>query len=180
MIFRTGVVLDDVEMDVVFDPVKIRQMYFKTWFAIDLASSIPWDIIVGLFQSDDAAMDDASKGVTFVRLLKVLTIMKLLRVTRLAKALKNWEELLNFQYNISNEAVLKIVRILLGMLTVIHINGCFIFMVPMFMGFPGPDEDGRRIKGPCWVVLRDLTESTPMTQYSWSVFKVSSNFRAGD
>lgn len=160
-------------MDVVFDPVKIRKMYFKTWFAIDLASSIPWDIIVGLFQTD--VQDDASKGVKFVRLLKVLTIMKLLRVTRLAKALKNWEELLNFQYNISNEAVMKIVRILLTMGTVIHINGCFIFMVPMFMGFPGPDEDGRRIKGPCWVVLRDFVDATPMTQYSWSIFKVSSS-----
>ena len=168
-LFRTGVVLDDVEMEVVFDPVKIRQMYIKTWFAIDLASSIPWDIIIGLVQSDDA--DDASRHVKFVRFLKVLTIMKLLRVTRLAKAIRNWEELLNFQYNISNEATMKILQIVLMLLTVIHINGCLNFMVPMFMEFPEADEGN--IKGPCWVVLRDLKDADPTIQYSWSIFKVS-------
>ena len=31
---RTGVVLDDVEMEVVFDPVEIRKYYMKSWFFI--------------------------------------------------------------------------------------------------------------------------------------------------
>ena len=31
---RTGVVLDDVEMEVVFDPVEIRKFYVKSWFFI--------------------------------------------------------------------------------------------------------------------------------------------------
>ena len=94
MEFRTGVVRDDVDMEVIFDPVEIRKKYVKSWFAMDLASSIPWDKVVGMF------LDQSTSHLKFVRMLKVLTILKLLRVTRLAKAIRNWEELLNFQYNI--------------------------------------------------------------------------------
>ena len=175
---RTGVVLDDVDMDVIFDPVKIRKHYMKTWFLIDLASSIPWDVMVGLCTtgSDQESDQTASDQATFVRILKVVTILKLLRVTRLTKAIRNWEELLNFQYNISNEAALKVFQIAFMLLTVIHINGCIIFGVPMYMGFPDdkiPGDDA--IKGPCWVFLRGLETADPLDQYSWSIFKAASH-----
>lgn len=90
-------------------------------------------------------------------------------MTRLAKAIRNWEELLNFQYNISNEAALRMIQILLMLGAVIHINGCIIFMVPLMMDFP---EDDGNLKGPCWVVLRDLKYAEPQQQYAWSIFKV--------
>ena len=60
-------------MDVVFDPVKIRKDYLKTWFIIDLASSIPWDILISFFT------DGGANHASFVRFLKVMTILKLLR-----------------------------------------------------------------------------------------------------
>jgi len=177
---RTGIVMDDTEMEVIFDPVEIRKTYVKTWFAIDLASSIPWDVIVTLGQSpasgDESSGDSsADSHATFTRFLKVVTILKLLRVTRLAKAIRNWEELLNFQYNISNEAAMKILQIAFMLLTVIHINGCMIFMVPMFMKFPGPDKDNGLIYGPCWVITEKLKFADPLEQYSWSVFKAASH-----
>merc|ERR1711892_285681 len=177
---RTGIVMDDTEMEVIFDPVEIRKTYVKTWFAIDLASSIPWDVIVTLGQSpasgDESSGDSsADSHATFTRFLKVVTILKLLRVTRLAKAIRNWEELLNFQYNISNEAAMKILQIAFMLLTVIHINGCMIFMVPMFMKFPGPDPDDALITGPCWVYTSKLINADPIEQYSWSVFKAASH-----
>ena len=175
---RTGVVLDDVDMDVIFDPVKIRKHYMKTWFAIDLASSIPWDVMVGVFTPESGEHDVTmqKKHATFVRILKVVTILKLLRVTRLTKAIRNWEELLNFQYNISNEAAMKVLQIAFMLLTVIHLNGCMIFGVPMYMGFPDdkiPGDDA--IKGPCWVFLRGLEGAAPLDQYSWSIFKAASH-----
>ena len=37
---RTGVVLDDVEMEVVFDPVEIRKYYMKSWFFIGTVQTI--------------------------------------------------------------------------------------------------------------------------------------------
>ena len=78
---------------------------------------------------------------------------------------------------------------------VIHFNGCILFMVPMFMDFPGmgdhkwllmtvkwpegvtqtEEEDEGRIRGPCWVRLRGLIDEEPLTQYSWSIFKAASH-----
>merc|ERR1712106_255753 len=170
---RTGIVMDDSEMDVIFDPVEIRKAYVKSWFAIDLASSIPWDVIIGgLFTTGS---DFEAEHATFTCFLKVVTILKLLRVTRLAKAIRNWEELLNFQYNISNEAAMKILQIAFMLFTVIHINGCMIFMAPMIMKFPGPDKDNGLIYGPCWVITEKLKFADPLEQYSWSVFKAASH-----
>ena len=57
--------------------------------------------------------------------------------------------MLNFQYNISNEAGLKILQMMFIMSTVIHINGCVLFMVPMFMKFP--DAGGRPYDDPDYV-----------------------------
>ena len=74
--FRTGVVVDDVDMDVAFDPVMIRKDYLKTWFTIDLASSIPWDILISIFTDRDGSEPNHA---SFVRFLKVMTILKLLR-----------------------------------------------------------------------------------------------------
>merc|ERR1712235_48981 len=61
---RTGVVLDDVEMEVVFDPVEIRKYYVKSWFFIDLISSIPWDVLVSAFssESDPSSIDESIDG----------------------------------------------------------------------------------------------------------------------
>jgi len=178
---RTGVVLDDVEMEVVFDPVEIRKFYVKSWFFIDLISSIPWDVMVSTFgggideptDGTDRPQFESTDTLKAARFLKFVTILKLLRVTRLAKALRNWEELLNFQYNISNELVLKVIKLAIMIFAVIHFNGCILFMVPMFMDFP--EEDEGRIRGPCWVRLRGLIDEEPLTQYSWSIFKAASH-----
>lgn len=173
---RTGVVLDDVEMEVVFDPVEIRKYYIKSWFFTDLISSIPWDVMVAAFgpeEPNDGSQFESTDTLKAARFLKFVTILKLLRVTRLAKALRNWEELLNFQYNISNELLMKVIKLAIMIFAVIHFNGCVLFMVPMFMDFP--EEDEGRIRGPCWVRLRGLIDEEPMTQYSWSIFKAASH-----
>ena len=174
--------MDDTEMDVIFDPVSIRKIYIKTWFAIDLISSIPWDIIVnGVICGGQCGSNNAQarEGLNSARFLKVMTILKLLRVTRLSKAIRNWEELLNFQYNISNEAAMKILQIFFMLATVIHLNGCIIFGVPMFMNFPGEEGNEDLILGPCWVTLQGMRpgdpDATPLSQYSWSVFKAASH-----
>ena len=66
------------------------------------------------------------------------------------------------------------IQILLMLITVVHINGCIIFMVPMLMDFP---EDDGNFKGPCWVVLRGYKYAEPQIQYSWSIFKVPPFFK---
>jgi len=97
------VVLDDVEMEVVFDPVAIRKAYLNSWFWVDLLSSIPWEIFINWISlsANEGELDNA-QALTFTRFLKILTILKLLRITRLAKAIRNWEEAsfikLNFHF----------------------------------------------------------------------------------
>lgn len=49
--FRTGIVLDGPDSEVILKPEEIRVLYLKTWFAVDLISTFPFDLIYTLVVS---------------------------------------------------------------------------------------------------------------------------------
>jgi len=166
--FRTGIVNENgVESVIETDPNTIRRSYIHGWFAIDLISSVPWDVIGSLFG------DDLRLG----KLFRILKVLKLFRVTRLAKAIHQWEDVMDFQYGIQvNEYLVKMVKLAVIIFSVIHLNACVLFAVPSLMGFPGVQENEKHpILGPSWPYLRNLTQAEPAIQYSWSVFKAASH-----
>jgi len=42
--FRTGIVLDGPDSEIILDPKQIRIIYLKTWFAVDFISTFPFDL----------------------------------------------------------------------------------------------------------------------------------------
>lgn len=77
--FRTGYVHAESGV-VVLDSARIARLYLRSWFAVDLVASVPWEWIF-----DRANVD--SDGVS-PQLLKALRLLRLSRLTKLLRLLK--------------------------------------------------------------------------------------------
>ncbi|KAF8566929.1 hypothetical protein P879_03975 [Paragonimus westermani] len=51
--FRTGIIRNDFVDDIILNPSEIAREYLRTWFALDLLSSLPIDYIFFAFRSYD-------------------------------------------------------------------------------------------------------------------------------
>mmetsp|Transcript_6484 Transcript_6484/g.7871 ORF Transcript_6484/g.7871 Transcript_6484/m.7871 type:complete len:918 (-) Transcript_6484:222-2975(-) len=70
---------------------EIRNQYLKGWFAIDVISTVPLDIIA-LF------VNGLPVSLKAVRLLRLLRLMKLARMLRATRTLQQWQNRLNVTY----------------------------------------------------------------------------------
>lgn len=77
--FRTGFI-DPESGAVVLDSPRIAGAYLRSWFAVDLVASVPWEWIFG-------SADVDNEGVS-PQLLKVLRLLRLSRLTKLLRLLK--------------------------------------------------------------------------------------------
>ncbi|XP_035707444.1 potassium/sodium hyperpolarization-activated cyclic nucleotide-gated channel 1 isoform X2 [Folsomia candida] len=100
--FRTGIMLKDNAEQVILDPVLIAKHYLKTWFALDLISSIPLDYIVLIvcyleycdFSDSVHSFQfiHAGRALKILRMVKLLSLVRLLRLSRLVRYVSQWEE----------------------------------------------------------------------------------------
>lgn len=107
---------------VILDPKLIAKNYLKTWFFLDLISSIPLDYIFLIFNqvgrrwplltlitvtneisisvwrvlmkdfSDSFQILHAGRALRILRLAKLLSLVRLLRLSRLVRYVSQWEE----------------------------------------------------------------------------------------
>ena len=110
----------DNSEQVILDPKLIARDYLRTWFFLDLLSSIPLDYIFLIFNSlrgepdevstdvntkaidviTDSKEDDdkigvylqAGRALRILRLAKLLSLIRLLRLSRLVRYVSQWEE----------------------------------------------------------------------------------------
>jgi len=66
--------------------------YLKTWFAVDLVSSLPFDHIVEAASHQATNLVGASRVLRILRLVKLLSLLKLLRLSRLVRYVHQYEE----------------------------------------------------------------------------------------
>lgn len=59
----------------------IAASYLKSWFVLDLASSIPFDFFVGL----SAGSSNNLRSFKLVRILRLVRLLKLIRLVRLSR-----------------------------------------------------------------------------------------------
>ncbi|KAE8752001.1 hypothetical protein FOCC_FOCC001164, partial [Frankliniella occidentalis] len=104
--FRTGIMQQDNAEQVILDPKIIAKNYLKTWFFLDLISSIPLDYIFLIFnqfakwkgQSSNSDFSEsfqilhAGRALRILRLAKLLSLVRLLRLSRLVRYVSQWEE----------------------------------------------------------------------------------------
>eukprot|EP00094_Tigriopus_californicus_P003060 TCALIF_02947-PA protein Name:"Similar to Hcn4 Potassium/sodium hyperpolarization-activated cyclic nucleotide-gated channel 4 (Rattus norvegicus)" AED:0.12 eAED:0.14 QI:2146/0.5/0.64/0.88/0.75/0.76/17/172/761 len=90
----------DNSEQVIIDPKLIAKHYIKTWFFLDLLSSIPLDYIFLIFNSirgtdeytESFQILHAGRALRILRLAKLLSLVRLLRLSRLVRYVSQWEE----------------------------------------------------------------------------------------
>ncbi|XP_048517918.1 potassium/sodium hyperpolarization-activated cyclic nucleotide-gated channel 2 isoform X3 [Dendroctonus ponderosae] len=95
--FRTGIMQQDNAEQVILDPKLIARHYLRTWFFLDLISSIPLDYIFLIFNQfqdygDSFQFLHAGRALRILRLAKLLSLVRLLRLSRLVRYVSQWEE----------------------------------------------------------------------------------------
>ena len=118
-LYYSGIMQADNSEQVILDPKLIARDYLRTWFFLDLISSIPLDYIFLIFDSFHGdpkvsdffliirenmtfiqANDDmssfqilhAGRALRILRLAKLLSLIRLLRLSRLVRYVSQWEE----------------------------------------------------------------------------------------
>lgn len=163
--FRTGIMQQDNAEQVILDPKIIAKNYLRTWFFLDLISSIPLDYIFLIFNQDfgeSFQILHAGRALRILRLAKLLSLVRLLRLSRLVRYVSQWEEV----YFLNMASVfMRIFNLICMMLLIGHWSGCLQFLVPMLQGFP---ENS-------WVAINELQDAYWIEQYSWALFKAMSH-----
>ena len=111
---------------------QIAKNYFSTWFAIDLVSSVPFDIIVGavLGVDDNSGFDNVgaaktlkiSKSARISKLSKITKVLKLTKLVRLARGSRLISKYVDMFYISRNQ--MKLVKLGLLTLTIAHFIAC--------------------------------------------------------
>jgi len=72
------------------DPKAIRWRYLKTWFAVDLISILPFDIIM-LAQRSDSQSVSSLQQAKILRCLRLMKLVKLIRILRTSRLMQRWQ-----------------------------------------------------------------------------------------
>jgi len=169
--FRTGIVVEGSNSEVVIDAREIRRKYLRGWFFLDLISTVPFDIAIQFFSVmlvDGGHSQQAEKSTMmfrYLRLTKGFQLLKLLRVSRIWRYMHQWDEMFNLPFD-SALVLLRMMGAFCSLLLYAHLSACVQFMVPMVMGYPDN----------CWVRLRGLHLPDTLfgRQYGWSFFRAVS------
>ena len=132
----------------VTDPATIARHYRRGRFSIDLTAALPLDLLLLPFSGFTI------EGISLVLYIRLL---RLLRVVRLVAIVRTWER----QTSI-NAGYLRIGKLLLAVVVVLHLVACVWFLVPFVGDFP-PNS---------WVISEGIAEVGPSTQYIRSLYWV--------
>eukprot|EP00794_Sanderia_malayensis_P003390 gene3391-3880_t len=164
--FFTGIPDPEDEHLTILDRKEIRKRYLRSWFILDLFSSLPFDYVFFFFHSSSShnhsgqTLLKASRGFKIFKLTKMLGLLRLLRLSRLLRYMRKFEEITNI-----TSSHLRIIKLIGLMLLLSHWNGCMQYLVPYLQDFPDN----------CWVARYNLKDSSVWDKYSWAVFKAMSH-----
>ncbi|XP_046753006.1 potassium/sodium hyperpolarization-activated cyclic nucleotide-gated channel 2 isoform X6 [Diprion similis] len=201
--FRTGIMQQDNAEQVILDPKLIAKHYLRTWFFLDLISSIPLDYIFLIFNqfqdfSESLQFLNAGRALRILRLAKLLSLVRLLRLSRLVRYVSQWEEvyiLQNLQkkrterrgrlssdnmnkkksgFSKSN-LIFKFLNMASVFMRIFNLI-CMMLLIGHWSGclqFLVPMLQG--FPSNSWVAINELQDSFWLEQYSWALFKAMSH-----
>ncbi|XP_025833098.1 potassium/sodium hyperpolarization-activated cyclic nucleotide-gated channel 2-like isoform X3 [Agrilus planipennis] len=196
--FRTGIMQQDNAEQVILDPRLIARHYLRTWFFLDLISSIPLDYIFLIFNQfqdygDSFQILHAGRALRILRLAKLLSLVRLLRLSRLVRYVSQWEEvyiLQNLQKkrterrgrlssDVDKSKTSNLIFKFLNMASVfmrIFNLICMMLLIGHWSGclqFLVPMLQG--FPSNSWVAINELEHAFWLEQYSWALFKAMSH-----
>ncbi|XP_044583127.1 potassium/sodium hyperpolarization-activated cyclic nucleotide-gated channel 3 isoform X6 [Cotesia glomerata] len=201
--FRTGIMQQDNAEQVILDPKLIAKHYLRTWFFLDLISSIPLDYIFLIFNqfqdfSESFQILHAGRALRILRLAKLLSLVRLLRLSRLVRYVSQWEEvyiLQNLQkkrterrgrlssdnmnkkksgFN-KSDLIFKFLNMASVFMRIFNLI-CMMLLIGHWSGclqFLVPMLQG--FPSNSWVAINELQDSFWLEQYSWALFKAMSH-----
>ncbi|KAL0111235.1 hypothetical protein PUN28_012846 [Cardiocondyla obscurior] len=198
--FRTGIMQQDNAEQVILDPKLIAKHYLRTWFFLDLISSIPLDYIFLIFNQDFSESFQilhAGRALRILRLAKLLSLVRLLRLSRLVRYVSQWEEvyiLQNLQKKRTerrgrlssdmtkkksgfskSELIFKFLNMASVFMRIFNLI-CMMLLIGHWSGclqFLVPMLQG--FPSNSWVAINELQNSFWLEQYSWALFKAMSH-----
>ncbi|XP_019887940.1 potassium/sodium hyperpolarization-activated cyclic nucleotide-gated channel 2 isoform X3 [Ooceraea biroi] len=201
--FRTGIMQQDNAEQVILDPKLIAKHYLRTWFFLDLISSIPLDYIFLIFNqfqdfSESFQLLHAGRALRILRLAKLLSLVRLLRLSRLVRYVSQWEEvyiLQNLQKKRTerrgrlssdnmtkkksgfskSELIFKFLNMASVFMRIFNLI-CMMLLIGHWSGclqFLVPMLQG--FPSNSWVAINELQDSFWLEQYSWALFKAMSH-----
>ena len=140
----------------------IALRYLKSWFAIDLLSSLPLNFIVlaSTNQKGVGTVTGASRALKVVKIAKLLNVLKLLRLLRLTRMIGQYGDA--YQVTVS---IVRYIKLLCFMLLLCHWNGCLHYFIAMLQDYP---ENS-------WVRVENLIDAPWYKAYGWAMFKTISH-----
>lgn len=145
----------------VTSPKEIARAYIRSWFAFDLVSVIPFQLIEHFFDKEEGAdVTSYNQLIRLARLPRLYRMTKLMRLMKMLKAVKKigWiKKILN-----SVKVNSAIQRMIQGMVTAVlltHIFACFWFLTAKFKNF---SDD-------TWVARIGIRGSDPIVYYIWAL-----------
>lgn len=150
--FMSAVEMEDDQVDVRFKTIAMT--YIKGWFFIDLTACIPFQL-TELFISNDG-QGGYNKLLRLARLPRLYRLMRILRIFKMTKIFKNNKKFLAVVKTIKmNEGVMKLIKVAVGTLLLVHLMTCFWFLFAKFSDFD-PDT---------WVFRVDIRDESHWYQY---------------
>lgn len=131
---------------------RMARHYARRWFAIDLLSVLPIDLIVRLAQGNDQASMDASVTLRATRLLRLFRLLRLLRMLRLLRLGRLYDAINNLPVN---RNVVALAGLLMQILFLAHLVGCLWHWNAVMAG----DTEAT------WLVTSGLRDAPPLERY---------------
>ncbi|KAI8621026.1 hypothetical protein BC830DRAFT_1058684 [Chytriomyces sp. MP71] len=104
---------DEETGQIVRDGFEIANRYLKSWFLIDLISTIPWELLGFMHTGGDISQ------LKILRLIRLLRLLKLLRVLRASRKLRQWQVYISLRY-----ATLQTIQYAIIIIFLIHWFAC--------------------------------------------------------
>ena len=139
------------------DRLQIALNYMKSWFVLDVGTSVPLDQIICALGIDGAIDGQIVRSIKIVRLLKLARILKFMRI------LKKWERISGSK---TVRTASRMGKFIFLMIFVTHISGC-IWMIPVVHGncAPGSVENA---EGTCTNWLKQYAPHLNQPDSHWS------------
>jgi hypothetical protein len=139
---------------------KICKNYLTGWFVLDVVSSFPFDLI-NMSDDSEASTSGYHNLLRLLRLPRLYRLFRITRILKLVKETKDSEFVEKLQDLLSlNTAVVRTASFAVTVLVVVHIVGCFWFLLAKLENFE-PD---------CWVVRNGLLDEPKSAQYIASIY----------
>jgi hypothetical protein len=126
----------DADMQAYVNRRAIATHYLKSWFFVDLISTVPIDRIIQFFIHKGSS----ARLAKMVRILRLTKLLKLLRVLKLSAIMGSTEVEAGV-----NPAFFKMFKLIFGMMFVAHLLACIWFYLASHPHEKGLDLDQRKV-----------------------------------